>query len=111
MRRPRRMVLTIEPKSSSSRTMADASRATSVPRPPIAMPVSGLDGRRVVYAIARHGNDFTVRLQALDDAKLLTGPDACEYRCGFHERREAIIGHRLDVVARQNIRGIEPVSY
>ena len=39
IRRPSRMALTIDPKSSSSRTIEDASRATSVPRPPIAMPM------------------------------------------------------------------------
>ena len=40
MRRPSRTVVTMDPKSSSSSTMLAASRATSVPRPPIATPIS-----------------------------------------------------------------------
>ena len=40
MRRPSRTARTIEVKSSSSSTSAAASRATSVPRPPMAMPMS-----------------------------------------------------------------------
>uniref|UniRef100_A0A0S6Z131 Uncharacterized protein n=1 Tax=Mizugakiibacter sediminis TaxID=1475481 RepID=A0A0S6Z131_9GAMM len=39
MRRPSRTVRTIEPKSSSSSTRSAASRATSVPRRPIATPM------------------------------------------------------------------------
>ncbi|MPN19560.1 hypothetical protein SDC9_166931 [bioreactor metagenome] len=50
MRRPSRIVLTIVEKSSSSSTMSAASRATSVPRPPIAMPIS---------AYLRAGASFT----------------------------------------------------
>src|SRR5450759_4839162 len=39
MRRPRRMAATMDEKSSSSSTRAADSRATSVPRPPMAMPM------------------------------------------------------------------------
>ena len=39
MRRPSLIVVTIEPKSSSSSIIDAASRATSVPRPPIATPI------------------------------------------------------------------------
>src|SRR6516165_9268614 len=39
IRRPRRTVVTIEVKSSSSRISEAASRATSVPRPPMAIPI------------------------------------------------------------------------
>ncbi len=38
--RPSRIAATMDEKSSSSRTSPEASRATSVPRPPIATPIS-----------------------------------------------------------------------
>ena len=52
--------------------MAAASRATSVPRMPIATPTSAfLQRRRVVDAVAQHGHDLAAGLQCGDD------PAAC----------------------------------
>ena len=77
MRRPMRTAATMEEKSSSSRTSPADSRATSVPRPPMAMPM---------WAAFRAGASLTpspviatisaARLQGVDDPQLLGRHDA-----------------------------------
>ena len=60
----------MEAKSSSSSTRAAASRATSVPRAPIAMPISAaLQRGGVVHAVAGHRDHFAVGLERVDDQR------------------------------------------
>ena len=64
-----------------------ASRATSVPVMPMAMPMSAArKRRRVVDAIAGDGHDRAVALQRLHDAELLIGGDAGEQHIRRVER-------------------------
>ena len=77
--RPSSMAATMLAKLSSSRIMSAASRATSVPVMPMAMPMSAvLQRRRVVHAVAGDGHDFAFALQRLTIAAFLVGADARE---------------------------------
>ena len=70
--RPSSIAATMLAKLSSSSTMSAASRATSVPLRPIAIPTSALRKCRcVVDAVAGHRDDLTLVLQRADDAHLL----------------------------------------
>ena len=70
--------------------MDDASRATSVPRPPMATPIcGGLERGRVIDAVAGHRDDLAIGLQGLDDAQLLIGHDAGEDGAGPQRGRRA----------------------
>ena len=68
-----------------ARTSAAASRATSVPRPPMAMPMSAaFSAGRIVDAVAGHGDDLAVSPGAPHDPQLLLRDDAREDVDGLH---------------------------
>ena len=74
--RPCSMAATIVAKSSSSSTRSAASRATSVPLRPMAMPMSAAWQRGpVVDAVAGHRDDVATRLERTGDAELVLGRD------------------------------------
>ena len=74
--RPSSTAASIEAKLSSASTMATASLATSVPRCAHGhADVRPLERRRVVDAVAGHGDDCASALQCLDEAQLLLRRD------------------------------------
>ena len=88
MPRPSRTAATMLAKLSSARTMSDASRVTSVPVRPMAMPMcASRSAGRVVDAVAGHRHDRAPRLPVAHDAQLVLG-------------RRARVHDRLGVLAR-----------
>src|SRR3989338_320501 len=122
---------TMEPKLSSRSTMSEASFATSVPMPPIATPrsaairdgasftpspvmaiisprgallagVGGDQGRRVVHAVASHGDYLAARLVGADDAELVFRRHAREHARIRELVRERRVGERVHFLAGKN---------
>ena len=74
MPRPSWTAATMLAKLSSVRIMSEASRVTSVPVCPMAMPMCGFpQGGRVVHAVSRHRDDVAARLPFPHDAELVLG--------------------------------------
>src|SRR6516164_5436688 len=108
MRRPSRTNLTIEPKSSSRSTIEDASRATSVPRPPMAIPMcAAFKRRRIVDTVPGHSRDRPVRFECVDDTKLLLRHDPGEHRRRTYTDSQLAVGQLLDLFACHEIFGVE----
>ena len=101
MRRPRRTAETMDEKSSSSSTSDADSRATSVPRPPMAMPMwAAFSAGRVVDAVARHGDHFPIGLEGLDDAQFLLRNNAGEDMHVLDPTRQFVVGHPVQLGTR-----------
>ena len=101
----------MEAKLSSSSTSEAASRATSVPRPPMATPdVRGLERRGVVDAVAGHGDDLAVGLERLHDAQFLLRRDAgADAHCRSCARCNCASLSVGQVVAREDVHRAQPV--
>jgi hypothetical protein len=94
----------MEAKSSFVRTRAAASRATSVPRPPIAMPmVAALSAGGVVHAVARHRHDVSPRHESANDPELLLGHHAGEDRRRPDTRDELVVPERVELRSGQRL--------
>src|SRR5262245_62162654 len=103
-RRPSRMACAIDEKSSSRRTRSAASRATSVPRAPIAIPMSAaLKGGRVVHAVPGHGDHRSVRPEGAHEAELLLGNDAREDVRPLDSRRERGVVQAFEIGAGHDV--------
>lgn len=64
--------------------------------------VGGLQGRRIVDAVAGHGDDFSRSLEREDDMQFLRRHDAGKDRHRFDSPGEFGVAHRGEVVAREN---------
>ena len=90
-------------KLSSVRTMVAACLATSVPRAHRNADVCALQGRRVVDAIASHGDDMTTCLQRTNDPVFVLRRDACEHSYALDPSRELIVIHPVELDAGHDI--------
>ena len=98
--------LTMEPKSSSSRTRADASRATSVPRPPIAMPMwAALSAGASLTPSPVMATTSPLALKRLDDAQFLLGHDRGRKRVDVADPAAQLrVVQRVELVAGEHRR-------
>src|SRR5579875_3231603 len=90
IRRPSLTASSMEPKSSFNSTSAAASRATSVPRDPI----------------AGHRDDFSVTFERLNDAQLLLRGNSAEDVAALDVFRKFIVAHIVELRAGDIALGI-----